>query len=206
MIILVGGATKTLERFPEAGALIQPRSGNSIDRLADGGRLWAADNDCFQRLDIEAYWRMLGRIARVDRSRLLWVTAPDVVGNAQETVNLWFEWHPQLEYLGLPAAFVGQDGLGAIWDQIPWHELFAVFLGGSTAWKLGPEAEWLATEAKSRGKWVHVGRCNTYRRIRHFMEIGADSIDGTTFSRWPDKWLPKGLGWVRRELRQPTLF
>lgn len=51
-----------------------------------------------------------------------------------------------------------------------------------------------------------MGRCNTLRRIRHALEIGADSIDGTTFSKWPDKWIPKGLGWVKREKRQPVLF
>lgn len=206
MIILVSGATRTLERHPEAGCLVQPRSGNSIERLATSGRWWAADNDCFQRLDVEAYWRMISRIASVDRSRLLWVAVPDVVGDAQATINRWVEWHPQLEHLGLPAAFVGQDGLGEAWDQIPWDQLAAVFLGGSTGWKLSQEAERLSREAKSRGKWVHMGRVNTLRRIRHATEIGADSIDGTTFSRWPDRWIPKGLSWAATESRQGVLF
>jgi len=206
MIILVGGATKTLERFPEAGALVQPRAGNSIASLASSGRRWAADNDCFQRLDVEGYWRMLGRIAAADRSRLLWVAVPDVVGDAQETVNRWAEWYPQLDHLGLPAAFVGQDGLGAIRDQVPWDRMSAFFIGGTTRWKLSHEAETLAREAKARGIWVHMGRVNSLRRIRHATEIGADSIDGTTFSRWPDRWIPKGLNWVRAEAQQGVLF
>lgn len=114
MLILVSGATRTVARHPECGVFVQPRAGNSLEAIAASGRPWAADNDCFQGLDVDAYWRMLERIARCDRSNLLWVVVPDVVGNAQETVNRWIEWHPQLEYLDLPAAFVGQDGLGTI--------------------------------------------------------------------------------------------
>lgn len=208
MILLVSGATRTLERYPEAGRLITPRNGNSIGRLADSGRAWAADNDCFQRLDVDAYWRMITRIGRVDRSRLLWVAVPDVVGDAQATVNRWVEWHPQLEYLGLPAAFVGQDGLELIEDQIPWDGMAAFFVGGSTRWKLSEAAERFSREAKARGKLVHFGRVNTRCRIRDVLLMAptADSIDGTTFSRWPDKWLPKGLGWIRETRRQPCLF
>lgn len=206
MILLVGGATATLKRFPQVGAMVQPRAGNSIDLLGASGRAWAADNDCFQGLDVEAYWRMLRRIAAADRSHLLWVTVPDVVGNAQATVNRWVEWFPQLEYLELPAAFVGQDGIGAIRDQIPWDDLACVFLGGTTAWKLGPEAEWLAREAKARGKWVHMGRVNSLSRIRHALALGCDSIDGTQMSRWPDEYIPKMLRWVRQTRAQGTLF
>lgn len=209
MMILVSGATRTLERFPEAGLLVQPRCGNSIDRLANSGRKWAADNDCFQRLDINAYWRMLSRIASADRSNLLWVTVPDVVGDAQATINRWVEWYPQLESLGLPAAFVGQDGLGLIWDQIPWHELAAVFIGGTDEWKLTEESERLMREAKRRGKLIHVGRVNSRCRIRDVLMMSrhlADSIDGTSTSKWPDANLPKMLRWMKREACQPALF
>ena len=36
----------------------------------------------------------------------------------------------------------------------------------------------LARAAKRRGKWVHVGRVNSQRRLRHFWGW-ADSVDGT---------------------------
>lgn len=208
MILLVSGATKTLERHPEAGCLVSPRSGNSIERLADSGRIWAADNDCFQRLDVDAYWRMIIRISKSDRSRLLWVTVPDVVGEAQATVNRWIEWYPQLDYLDLPAAFVGQDGLELIQEQIPWDGMAAFFVGGSTEWKLSEHSERLSREAKSRGKLVHFGRVNTKRRIRDVVLMcqDADSIDGRSFSAWPDKNMPKGLRWIRRAKEQACLF
>jgi hypothetical protein len=208
MILLVGGATRTVARYPQVGCLVQPRSGTSIVRLADCGRLWAADNDCFQGLDVSAYWRMIIRISKVNRERLLWVAVPDVVGAAQETVNRWVEWYPQLDYLDLPAAFVGQDGLELIRDQIPWHQMACLFIGGTTEWKLSEHAESLMREAKQRGKLVHVGRVNTRRRISDVLMMCplADSIDGRGFSQWPDKNIPLGLEWIRQARRQPTLF
>ena len=206
MIILVNGATKTVANHPECGVLIQPRNWTSLESLAISGRTWAADNDCFQGLNVEAFWRMIIRISKVDRSRLLWVACPDVVGNAQETVNRWVEWFPQLDYLNLPAAFVGQDGIERISDQIPWDQMAAFFVGGSTEWKMSQEAESLMREAKRRGKWVHVGRVNTRRRIRDVMMMQADSIDGRSFSAWPDANLPRALSWIRREKTQPCLF
>jgi hypothetical protein len=207
MIILVNGATRTVERYPEVGCLIQPRKTNSIDRIATSGRFWAADNDCFQGLDADAYWRMVIRISEVDRLRLLWVACPDVVADAQETVNRWFEWFPQLDYLDLPCAFVGQDGLEKIPDEIPWDQMACLFIGGSTTWKLSDYAQNLMREAKARGKLVHVGRVNTRRRVRDILLMCSqtDSIDGTGFSAWPDK-IPKGLRWIHQTETQACLF
>ncbi len=162
------------------------------------GHLWAADNDAFSAWDQERFWKMLRAISLADRSRFLWVVCPDVVADAQATVNRWVEWWPQLDALGIPAAFVGQDGLEGIPDQIPWEDMAAFFVGGSTEWKLSVAAERLVREAKSREKWVHVGRCQTMKRIQHAVEIGADSIDGGSFSRWPDKYFPLALQWLSR--------
>jgi hypothetical protein len=208
LILLVGGATRTVERFPEVGCLVQPRAWASMDRLAESGRWWAADNDCFQRLDVEAYWSMITRISRVDRSRFLWVACPDVVADAQATVNRWLEWFPQLEHLGLPAAFVGQDGIEAIPDQMPWDQMTALFVGGSTAWKLSEHAESLMREAKRRGKLVHIGRVNTKRRVKDVLMMcqAADSMDGKSFSAWPDEKIPLALRWIRQAKSQPSLF
>jgi hypothetical protein len=203
MMILVSGATRTVNRFPQLGRLVSPSVGNSLARVADSGRPWAADNEAFTAWDPERYWRMLRRIWRVDRTRLLWIVCPDVVGNAQETINRWIEWYPQIESLGLPVAFVGQNGLGKCWDQIPWHQMTAAFLGGDDEWKLGVEAEQFADEARARGLWLHMGRCNTRRRIVHAVRIGCDSIDGRTWSAWPDRWIPKGLRWIREATDKP---
>lgn len=208
MIILVNGATDTVRKQPwgTVGHLLSPRAGNSLESVTSTDRVWAADNDCFKGLDAEAYWRMLARISRANRSNLLWVVVPDKVGDARETVNLWHEWYPQLDHLGLRAAFVGQDGLEHVADEIQWHEMECFFIGGTDAFKLGPVAEDFAREAKRRGKWVHMGRVNSVRRMRHAMEIGCDSIDGRSFSAWPDRWQPWGVARIKRLAAQPSLF
>lgn len=69
------------------------------------------------------------------------------------------------------------------------------FIGGSTAWKLGPHARRLVADAKRRGKWVHMGRVNSLKRFRYAAAIGCDSCDGTYLRFGPDINLPKVLSW-----------
>lgn len=206
MILLVSGATATVARYPQLGRLVSPRAGNRIDEIAASGRPWAADNDAFSGWDAERYWQMLVKISHADRTRLLFVACPDRVCDARETLNLWWEWHGQLDALGLPAAFVGQNGIEDLAGEIPWDGMACFFVGGDTRWKLSEASESLCFEAKRRGKLVHVGRVNSRKRLRHAAEIGADSADGRQWSKWPDRWIPKGLRWIDDERRQGALF
>lgn len=161
------------------------------------GLLWAADNDCFQRLDPDAYVTMLERLSGAP-GRCLFVAVPDVVADALATARLFEIWWRALARRGLPAALVAQDGAEHLgrWLTLVWPRIDAIFLGGSTEWKLGPAAEALAAEAKRRGKWVHMGRVNSARRIRYAASIGCDSVDGTKWVRWRDTYLDSGLGLV----------
>jgi hypothetical protein len=195
MLLLVSGASATQRRYPghpRLGWLRTPRNRNSIAGITESGVPWACDNDCYQRLDRAAYLAMLRQVAAADRSRLLWVTAPDVVADARSTLARFRLWRPVLAYYKLPIAFVAQDGQGDL--AVPWDQLQCLFVGGSTAWKLGPCAEQLIYEAHDRGKWVHIGRVNTLRRMWWFSSLPVDSIDGSCFSKWPDKFIPWMLG------------
>jgi hypothetical protein len=135
--------------------------------------------------------------------RCLFVTVPDVVPNAHATAALFEVWWRALARRGLPAALVAQDGIEHLqrWLSMAWPRVDALFIGGSTAWKLGASAEALVTEAKSRGKWVHMGRVNSDRRVRYAASIGCDSIDGTKWVRWRDAYLNSGLDLVSREVQ-----
>lgn len=77
--------------------------------------------------------------------------------------------------------------------------------GGSTEWKVGPEACNLAAVASSLGKWIHVGRVNSERRFRYAQAIRADSCDGTYMTYGPGKNLTNVLAWARTN-QQPALF
>lgn len=193
------------------GVLLTPSNGNR-EWWADRPEVvWACDNDCFRGLDAPAYLRMLARVLTF-KTRPAWVSCPDVVGNATETLRRFEAWEPLLRELGLPAALVGQDGLTP--DVVPWDRIACLFVGGTTAWKLGDDAFTLCVEAKRRGKLVHLGRVNTLRRITYFTRrardagITPDSFDGTGFSAYGDKRIPLAVRWVDRSLtdRQQILF
>jgi len=89
---------------------------------------------------------------------------------------------------------------GATPESVPWDELAAVFVGASTRWKLSRSAELLIRMARSRGLWTHVGRVNTMGRLARVEAMGAHSIDGSQFSRWPDRYIPPFL--ARLEYQQ----
>lgn len=72
-----------------------------------------------------------------------------------------------------------------------------LFVGGSTAWKLGGAARSIIRQAKALGKHVHMGRVNSERRYRYALAIGCDSCDGTYLTFGPDINLPAVLAWSR---------
>lgn len=197
MIALVSGATKTLKRYAHTGAfgrLTTPQSGNRVDVAP--ALPWAADNGAFVGFDADAFLRMLGVVAP-HRASCLFVACPDVVGDAEQTDELYIGWEPVIRRYGLPVAYVAQNGCRRIPDAD------ALFVGGDDAFKEGPDAAALIGEARSRGMWTHVGRVNTLRRYRRFQAWGADSVDGTSLSRWPDLYLPR---YAKRVHGTPTLL
>ena len=195
MTILVSGATVSVQkhRDPHLGVLFVPGAWGTPAAALWPGCIWGADNGAFSRFDAIAFVEMLGKLRRLPGCQF--VAAPDVVGDAAETVRLFGLWAPMIRAHGFPVALVGQDGLAV--DATPWGLLDAFFVGGSTAWKLGGDARELVAYAKARGKWVHMGRVNSRKRIHYAERIGCDSVDGTQFSWFADRWIPKGLSWVR---------
>jgi hypothetical protein len=206
MLVLVSGATATHRRYagtPYFGHLVTPSGGHRMAPIIEGGRPWAADNDFFWKPDPIAFRSMLGRLAGLPGCRF--VACPDSVGDASRTLEMFEEWEPEIESFGLPVALVGQDG--AEERELPWDRMSALFVGGSTSWKESHSAMSLCDEAKRRGKWVHVGRVNTLRRLRKVFDWGTvDSIDGTCFSKWPDKFFPWFMRNIAELSAQPKLF
>lgn len=199
MLLLVSGATR-YPRDARVGHLVVPRQWNDPDSL-DLTVPYAKDNGCFVGFDPGAYMRML--YAYRNKPGCLFVTAPDAVGDAAETRYLWKFWAPVIRAIGETPAFVAQDGLTP--DQVPWDEKIALFVGGSTKFKESQQAQTLMGIAKARGIWVHVGRVNGKRRYEMMLKAGADSIDGTGFSMYPDTNIPKADDWKREIQQQPEL-
>jgi hypothetical protein len=191
------------------GFIDTPAQGNRLPE----GVLFCCDNGCFG----DGYpgddgfldW-LAGRAKHADRCAF--VVAPDVITrnpdgtlrpDAAATVERSAPMLPRIRALGFKAALVAQNGLEDL--AIGWHTFDALFVGGDTAWKLGPAARALVAEARWRGKWTHMGRVNSLRRLRYAAAIGCDSADGTYLAFGPDTNLPKVLGWLR-DVHQPALF
>lgn len=175
-------------------AMTTPKQGNVLPV----GCQWAADNGRFGKgwPGEDEWWAWLGReVARYGAGSCLFATAPDVIGDFVATWDMGRHLLGRIRSLGIPAAYVAQDGSAPDW-LIPWDDLDVLFLGGSTEFKLGPHAEALAAEAVRRGKWVHMGRVNSLRRLRLAQQWGCSSVDGTYLTFGPVVNLPRVLGWL----------
>lgn len=197
MILLTTTAHPTMERWasPHHGRLLTPRLWCNVDSTIRSGTVWAVDNDGFNGFDAGAFTRMVLGLSFKDGC--LFVNAPDVfdkergVGDHEATLALLPEWEPLIRMAGFPVSFVLQNGANP--SNVPWDNCDAVFIGGSTDWKLGAEAEAIVRRAKQLGKHVHMGRVNSLRRIRYAQSIGVDSIDGTGWAKYRDAMMPLAL-------------
>ena len=200
MLILVSGATKTVRSITHKnlGVLITPQDGN----LLPHDKMWAADNAAYSNWDEKKFLNMLWKIEK-HHNKPIFVACPDVVGNAKETAKRFNYYQPLLKELNLPVALVLQNGQEAI--GVPWNLLDAIFIGGDDTFKLyNPYIHYIVDKAKSLNKWVHFGRVNSYKRMKYVKKIGADSIDGTGFSMFPDLKIPSALRFLEKE--QYSLF
>lgn len=191
------------------GMIATPAQGN----LLPDGTCWLADNGCFGNgyPGDDGYLEWLAG-GRKFADRCVFATAPDVITrdeggslhpDAAATLERSAPMLPRIRAFGFKAALVAQNGLEDL--PVPWDTFDALFVGGDTAWKLGPAARALVAEANARGKWTHLGRVNSLRRLRYAAAIGCDSADGTYLAFGPDTNLPKLLGWLR-DVHQPALF
>ncbi len=168
-----------------------------------GHKIWAVDNGCYsqpQKYSNDGYLSWLGKL---DYKKCLFATAPDVVGDAEATLERTVTMLPRIRALGYKVAFVAQDG--AKIDGLPWSDFDCLFIGGTNKFKLSQAAGDLIAHALHLGKWVHMGRVNSYKRIRLANVLGVHSVDGTYLSFGPEKLLPNIELWLNELEIQPNL-
>lgn len=183
------------------GMIATPASGNAVEPGYD----WCADNGVFgdNYPGDDAYLRWLGDRAEYSAA-CSFAVAPDVVGDAVATLERSAPMLGRIRDAGYPVALAAQDGMRP--SDIPWTRVDALFIGGSTEWKLGPDARQLVEAARRHGKWIHMGRVSSDRRLRYAHAIGCHSADGTYLAFGPDVNLPRLLGWLSRMNDQYGLF
>jgi len=160
----------------EVGQLLTP-----LTRYRLRTERFAIDNGGYNNLDVKGLLALLKR--EEDRKdKCLFVAAPDVVECARRTLEVFDIWKRRPELEGWRLAFVCQDGQEHL--PMPWEQIAAIFIGGSTKWKMSEHAVHLIKAAKALGVWVHAGRVNDPERFKHFEALGVDSCDGTGLARY----------------------
>lgn len=186
----------------DLGCIITPHQGNTT--FPDEWDV-IADNGCFSGKWTHPSWVkwMLG----LPRS-VRFVVAPDVFNPDgtpahDDTLLRWQTYGPLLMRHGFTPAFVCQ--VGATPDNLP-NDAPVLFLGGTTEWKLGPQAWAITRWAKEHDRWVHMGRVNSKKRFDTARAMGCDSVDGTFLTFGPDTNLPRLLSWINDQHTTPMLF
>jgi hypothetical protein len=184
MIYMIGdpnGATQRLIRkHPEHfGALVTPT------RTSRATGITALDNGAWAHRDDPDWWRTTGEtqwLAARGAYDWLFVVMPDVVADADATLERYLRYRGEMDERGLPMALALQNGMTskAIAHLCPAF----LFLGGTTEWKLAT-LPLLAEFAHATNRWLHVGRVNTIRRLWLCASYGVHSCDGTGLARYP---------------------
>jgi hypothetical protein len=188
-LIYLSGHVRPEMRHPMLGFMFTPQMGNRIPP----GVPWGADNGCFSAPEKYTDDGYLGWLADRDPTHCLFAVGPDVLADHAATVELSRPLFPRIRALGYPVAFVAQDG----WSEgdTPWDEFDVLFIGGTTAFKLGRGGDAILA-ARQRGKPVHMGRVNSYSRLRLAAAAGCASADGTFLKFGPDINEPRLLRWL----------
>ena len=182
---------------PDMPAMITPR----MRQRPPEGQTWAADNGRFSAPQDYSDDKYLAWLGRMPAESCLFATAPDVVGDAAATLAMSAPMLERIRAAGYRVALVAQDGLEEL--PVPWDDFDALFIGGTTVWKLGDAAADLAREARRRGKWVHMGRVNSQSRMQYAESIGCDSADGTVLKHDPGRPVQS---WAKHVIANPSIW
>ena len=170
--------------------------------LIKKGHKWVVDNGAFTgSFDEKKYFAFLEKMVEY-QGNCLFATCPDILCKPIETMNLYEKYSDRIKQLGYKVAFVCQDGQENY--QLP--DCDAIFIGGSTEWKLSKGADACIKQAKELGLWVHIGRVNTRSRIRHCKLRGVDSVDGTCIAFGFDANMPKIIRWMKERMLFDDLY
>ena len=174
------------------GFIASPRCVNY--RIINSIKFWCGDNGSFTNVfEEDKFFCFLDRMLPY-KEKCKFIACPDTLCDPVDTMKKWELYAERIKNLGYPVAFVCQDGQ----ENLPFPSNYdALFIGGSTEWKLGGGALQCIREAKKNNKFVHVGRVNSLKRVKHFMLEGVDSVDGTHVCFEPDKAIERIKKWMR---------
>lgn len=180
------GTRRNLEALRRAGwGLMVSRAGvwrtEGFEHVAIDNGAWS-DYQAGRPFDADAYERFLEWV-EAQAGAPDFIVLPDIVAGGMESLGL------SLRYLNRCAAasplvlIAVQDGIEPADVASYVGAGVGIFLGGSTAWKLARMKAW-GEFCAERGLYYHCARINTTRRMNLAIWSGADSVDGSSASRY----------------------
>ncbi|WP_176329097.1 hypothetical protein [Burkholderia vietnamiensis] len=112
-----------------------------------------------------------------------WIVLPDIVAGGLASLDYSLLWLERLRGMPTPLLIAVQDGMEIDDVRHLLSPAVGIFVGGTTEWKEATMGAWGAV-ARRRHCYLHVGRVNSARRIRICAAAGANSVDGTSASRF----------------------
>lgn len=145
---------------------------------------WILDNGAYScwvnntKFDERAFEDALIKVEKCI-SRPDFIVVPDIVAGGMQSLYFSLGWIHKIP-AGSPAYLAVQDGM-TVRDVLDYIDLFdGLFVGGTLKWKLKTAKTWVDI-AHSQNKKCHIGKVGTFRRLVWAKNIGADSIDSSTF-------------------------
>lgn len=186
------GTKRNLGLMRQAGFGMLLNPFENLSPVPDGFT-YACDNGewpCSQAgrcFDGPAFRRMLERVG----PGADFIVAPDIVAGGTASLAMSLAWLHDCLAVGPTVLIPLQDGMEvrdiiAVWREFAWaRDRLGLFLGGSTEWKEATMRKW-GRLAQRLGATYHVGRVNTARRLYLASFSKADSVDGTSASKFAD--------------------
>jgi hypothetical protein len=155
---------------------------------------WVFDNGAFtdwkngQPFDEDKFFRRVERMMDLpDQQKPEWCVCPDRVAHP-ESLEYSVQWRDRMTnrlnwYLAIQDG-MKPDGVEAALREV---QFAGLFIGGSSEWKNAQACEWVRF-GHTQGLPVHVGRVNGWKRLQWCVDIDADSVDGTGWTRDP-RWI-----------------
>lgn len=166
------------------------------DYVLDNGA-WS-DFQANRSFDEDAFERLIELLG----ARAAWIVLPDVVAGGLASLELSLRWSNRCLSICPLVLIAVQDGM-TVDDIAPFvGSSVGVFLGGSTEWKISTMGLWGAF-CRERGLHYHVARVNSAKRMAMAEAAGADSVDGSSGSRYAVTVAPLTAASRQRDLFRP---
>lgn len=109
------------------------------------------------------------------------IVCPDIIAGGKDSLIKSNSYVNKLKPARLALAV--QDGIEPKdLDSFVWKNYDVIFVGGSEEWKWETAEDWVMF-AHINNKKCHIGRVGTLAKLQRANEIGADSVDSTSFVR-----------------------